>query len=51
MQFFVKTWKWLKLFNSVPFIKETQGNHVLQLSSINSTDFGNFTVNEDKPQN
>ena len=24
----VNIWKWLKLFNSVPFIKTTQGNHV-----------------------
>ena len=24
----VKTWKWLKLFNSVPFIKKTLVNHV-----------------------
>ena len=24
----VKTWKWLKLLNSVPFIKKTIGNHV-----------------------
>ena len=25
---FVKNWKWLKLLNSVPFLKETRGNHV-----------------------
>ena len=24
----IKTWKWLKLFNSVPFIKKTLVNHV-----------------------
>ena len=23
-----KMWKWLKLLNSVPFIKKTGGNHV-----------------------
>ena len=25
---YIKIWKWLKLLNSLPFIKKTRGNHV-----------------------
>ena len=28
MRFWIKIWKWLKLINSVPFIKETLVNHI-----------------------
>ena len=47
----VKIWKWLKLLNSVPFIKETLVNHVHIRYLIILTDFHSFTVNEDKLEN
>ena len=52
----VKIWKWLKLFNGKPFIKETIHKEntcksCLQSNLIILTDFHCFTVNEDKHQN
>ena len=47
----VKIWKWLKLLNSVPFIKKTTCKSGLHLNLIIFTDFHSFTVNEDKLQN
>ena len=52
----VKIWKWLKLFNGRPFIKETIHKEntcksCLQSNLIILTDFHCFTVNEDKHQN
>ena len=47
----VKIWKWLKLLNSVPFIKKTHANHFYNRIWSYLTDFHSFTVNEDKPQN
>ena len=47
----VKIWKWLKLLNSVPFIKKTHANHYYNRIWSYLTDFHSFTVNEDKPQN
>ena len=48
----VKIWKWLKLLNSVSFIKKT----LVSKSSLHSnliilSDFHSFTVNEGKLQN
>ena len=45
----VKIWKWLKLVNSVPFIKKTLVNHV-SFHFDHLTDFHHFTVNEEKLQ-
>ena len=42
----VEIWKWLKLLNSVPFIKKTLVNQLLHLNLIILTDFHNFIVNE-----
>ena len=47
---YVKICKWLKLLNSVPFIKKTLVNH-LYLNLIIFTDFQSYTVNGDKLQN
>ena len=47
----VKIWKWLKLLNSVPFIKKPLVNQVLHSNLIIMTDFHSFTVNEEKLQN
>ena len=47
----VKIWKWLKLLNSVPFIKKRLVNHVYIRIFIILTDFQSFTVNEGKHQN
>ena len=47
----VKIWKWLKLLNSVPFIKKTHANHFYNQIWSYFTDFHSFTVNEDKLQN
>ena len=46
----VKIWKWLKLLNSVPFIKETTCKSNLYSNLIILTDFHSFTVNEEKLQ-
>ena len=47
----VKIWKWLKLLNSVPFIKKPFVNpSSLHLNLIILTDFHSFTVNEEKLQ-
>ena len=46
----VKIWKWLKLLNSVPFIKKPLVNQVLHSYLIILTDFHSFTVNEEKLQ-
>ena len=46
----VKIWKWLKLLNSVPFIKKPLVNQGLHSNLINLTDFHSFTVNEEKLQ-
>ena len=47
----LKIWKWLKLLNSVQFIKKTLVSHLyIQIWSF-WTDFHSFTVNEDKLQN
>ena len=46
----VKIWKWLKLLNSVPFIKKPLVNHVyIRIWSFWLT-FHSFTVNEGKLQ-
>ena len=42
----VKIWKWLKLLNSVPFIKKPLVNQFLHSNLIILTDFHSFTVNE-----
>ena len=46
----VKIWKWLKLLNSVPFIKKPLVNQVYISNLIILTDFHSFTVNEEKLQ-
>ena len=46
----VKIWKWLKLLNSVPFIKKPLVNQVCNLNLIILTDFHSFKVNEKKLQ-
>ena len=46
----VKIWKWLKLLNSVPFIKKPLVNQVYIRIFIILTDFHSFTVNEGKLQ-
>ena len=46
----VKIWKWLKLLNSVPFIKEPLVKSSLHSYLIILTDFHSFTVNEEKLQ-
>ena len=47
----VKIWRWLKLLNSVPFIKKRRVNHVYnRIWSLLLTFIG-FTVEEDKLQN
>ena len=46
----VKIWKWLKLLNSVPFIKKPLFKSSLHLNLIILTDFHSFTVNEEKLQ-
>ena len=46
----VKIWKWLKLLNSVPFIKKPLVNQVYIRIFIILTDFHSFTVNEEKLQ-
>ena len=46
----VKIWKWLKLLNSVPFIKNPLVKSSLHLNLIILTDFHGFTVNEEKLQ-
>ena len=46
----VNIWKWLKLLNSVPFIKKPLVNQVLHSNLIIMTDFHSFTVNEEKLQ-
>ena len=46
----VKIWKWLKLLNSVPFIKKTTCKPGLHLNLIILTYFHSFTVSEDKLQ-
>ena len=46
----VKIWKWLKLLNSVPFIKRPLVNQGLHSNLIILTDFQSFTVNEEKLQ-
>ena len=47
----VKIWKWLKLLNSVPFIKKQLLNHVFVRIWSCMTDFHSFTLNERKHQN
>ena len=46
----VKIWKWLKLLNSVAFIKKPLVNQVYIRIWSNLTDFHSFTVNEEKLQ-
>ena len=46
----VTIWKWLKLLNSVPFIKKPLVNQVYIRIFIILTDFHSFTVNEGKLQ-
>ena len=46
----VKIWKWLKLLNSVPFIKKPFVNQVCIWIWSFLTDFHSFTVNEEKLQ-
>ena len=46
----VKIWKWLKLLNSVPFIKKRLVNEVCIWIWSFLTDFHSFTVNEEKLQ-
>ena len=46
----VKIWKWLKLLNSVPFIKKPLFKSSLHSNLIILTDFHSFTVNEEKLQ-
>ena len=46
----IKIWKWLKLLNSVPFIKKPLVNQVYFRIFIILTDFHSFTVNEEKLQ-
>ena len=46
----VKIWKWLKLLNSVPFIKKPTCKSSLHSNLIILTDFHSFTVNEEKLQ-
>ena len=46
----VKIWKWLKLLNSVQFIKKTTCKSSLHSNLIILTDFHSFTVNEEKLQ-
>ena len=47
----VKIWKWLKLLNSVPFIKKRLLNPCLYSNLIILTDIHSFTGNEGKHQN
>ena len=47
----VKTWKWLKLLNSVPFINKEVENHVYIRIWSSWLTFTVFTVNEEKHQN
>ena len=47
----VKIWKWLKLLNSLPFIKKTFCKSCLHSNLIICTDFHSYTVNEHKRQN
>ena len=47
----VKIWKWLRLLNSVPFIKKTLVQSSLHLNLLILTDFHSFSVNEEKHQN
>ena len=47
----VKIWKWLKLLNSVPFIKKTLVNHVYIRIWPSCLTFYSLTVNEQKLQN
>ena len=47
----VKIWKWLKLLNSFPFIKERPCKSSLISNLIFLNDFHSFTVNEEKFQN
>ena len=42
----VKIWKWLKLLNSVPFIKKLLLNHVYIRNLVILTDFHSFTVSQ-----
>ena len=46
----IKIWKWLKLLNSVPFIKKPLVNQVYIRIFIILTDFHSFTVKEEKLQ-
>ena len=46
----IKIWKWLKLLNSVQFIKKPLVNQVYFRIFIILTDFHSFTVNEEKLQ-
>ena len=47
----VKIWKWLKLLNSVPFIKKRLLNNVYIRIWSSSTNFHSFKLNEGKHQN
>ena len=47
----VKIWKWLKLLNSVPFIKKRLQNYVYIRIWSFLTDYHSFTGNEGKHQN
>ena len=47
----VKIWKWLKLLNSVPFIKKQASESCLYSNLIILADFHIFTGNEGKHQN
>ena len=47
----VKIWKWLKLLNSVQFMKKPIVKHLYIWISIILTDFHSITENEDKLQN
>ena len=47
----LKIWKWLKLLNSVQFIKRTLCESILYSNLIILTYFHSFTVNEEKLQN
>ena len=47
----VKIWKWLKLLDSVPFIKKKTCKSSLHSNLIILVDFHSFTVNEEKLKN
>ena len=47
----VKIWKWLKLLNSLPYIRKTLVNQGYIRIWFFSTDFHSFTVNEENLQN